>query len=357
MSPPISTTPSYKTKTTVSPLSPSLISAPFSTLSSSSLVPPLLASNPLFTSLPTSLPTPPGTYTAGYCSLLLSLPPSLLHQVCIQQGIALYFSSYLPPYSTRYVYSRVLLFTSLPTSLPTPPGTYTAGYCSLLLSLPPSLLHQVCIQQGIALYFSSYLPPYSTRYVYSRVLLFTSLPTSLPTPPCTYTAGYCSLLLFLPPSLLHQVCIQQGIALYFSSYLPPYSTRYVYSRVLLFTSLPTSLPTPPGMYTAGYWGGGVQQQKIQRTSCDFPGSMIVFVVKHPPPPYFWGRIPNLIRGENLASDWLKFGTLAVPYCLFVLFSRVGPYGSCAWSNQQGSGHAWLLCVMLCNFYIMMYVWM
>ena len=27
-----------------------------------------------------------------------------------------------------------------------------------------------------------------------------------------------------------------------------------------------------------FWGGGVQQQKRQRTSCDFPGGMIFFVL-------------------------------------------------------------------------------
>ncbi|KAL5271879.1 hypothetical protein ACHWQZ_G000168 [Mnemiopsis leidyi] len=87
MSPPMSTTPSYKTKTTVSPLSPSLISAPFSTLSSSSLVPPLLASNPLFSSLPTSLPTPPASLLNSFASLEHLLSPRMLAPLLINKTV------------------------------------------------------------------------------------------------------------------------------------------------------------------------------------------------------------------------------------------------------------------------------
>ncbi|XP_063691962.1 uncharacterized protein LOC134824153 [Bolinopsis microptera] len=86
MSPPVSMTPSYKTKTTVSPLSPSLITAPFSTLSSS-LVPPLLASNPLFSSLPTSLPTPPASLLNSFASLEHLLSPRMLGPLLMNKSI------------------------------------------------------------------------------------------------------------------------------------------------------------------------------------------------------------------------------------------------------------------------------
>lgn len=60
-----------------SPLSPSLISTPFSTLPTS-LVPPLLASNPLFSSLSTSLPTPPASLLSSFASLEHLLSPRML---------------------------------------------------------------------------------------------------------------------------------------------------------------------------------------------------------------------------------------------------------------------------------------
>ena len=42
------------------------------------------------------------------------------------------------------------------------------------------------------------------------------------------------------------------------------------------TSLPCIVSSPRLCFM--YWGGGVQQQKRQRTSCDFAGGMIFFVL-------------------------------------------------------------------------------